>query len=91
MSVDENGMDPLDLPFESRSPRLICVTPSHQYPLGSVMSLTRRQRILALAQQHNCWVVEDDYDSEFRFSGSPIPALQGLIPDAPVIYLGTFQ
>ncbi|ABS49697.1 MULTISPECIES: PLP-dependent aminotransferase family protein [Yersinia pseudotuberculosis complex] len=91
VSVDENGMDPLDLPFESRSPHLICVTPSHQYPLGSVMSLTRRQRILALAQQHNCWVVEDDYDSEFRFSGSPIPALQGLIPDAPVIYLGTFS
>lgn len=77
VSVDENGMDPLDLPFESRSPRLICVTPSHQYPLGSVMSLTRRQRILALAQQHNCWVVEDDYDSEFRFQAVRSPRCKG--------------
>lgn len=90
--VDENGMDPADISGEDETPpKLICVTPSHQYPLGSVMSLARRQRILALAVQHGSWVVEDDYDSEFRYSGSPIPALQGLLPDAPVIYIGTFS
>jgi GntR family transcriptional regulator/MocR family aminotransferase len=91
MPVDESGMVPPEESEEIRPPRLICVTPSHQYPIGSVMSLARRQRILALAQQHGSWVVEDDYDSEFRFSGSPIPALQGLSSDSPVIYLGTFS
>lgn len=55
------------------------------------MSLERRQRLLALARQYGSWIVEDDYDSEFRFSGQPIPALQGLIPDAPVVYIGTFS
>jgi len=89
--VDENGMDPPDVLDDETPPRLICVTPSHQYPLGSVMSLARRQRLLSLAVQHGSWIVEDDYDSEFRYSGSPIPALQGLQPDAPVIYIGTFS
>jgi GntR family transcriptional regulator/MocR family aminotransferase len=55
------------------------------------MSLERRQRLLALARQTGSWIVEDDYDSEFRFSGQPIPALQGLVDDAPVIYTGTFS
>lgn len=87
--VDRAGMDPpehVDTP-----PKLIFVTPSHQYPLGCVMSLERRQRLLALARQTGSWIVEDDYDSEFRFSGQPIPALQGLVEDAPVIYTGTFS
>ena len=87
--VDSNGMDPPEQPDEP--PRLIFVTPSHQYPLGAVMSLERRQRLLALARRCGCWIVEDDYDSEFRFSGQPIPALQGLIADAPVVYIGTFS
>lgn len=72
-------------------PRLIFVTPSHQYPLGSIMSLRRRQQLLAMAAKARSWIVEDDYDSEFRFSGQPIPALQGLSEDAPVIYIGTFS
>ena len=55
------------------------------------MSLERRQRLLALARQQGSWIVEDDYDSEFRFSGQPIPALQGLVADAPVVYIGTFS
>ena len=55
------------------------------------MSLERRQRLLTLAHQHGSWIVEDDYDSEFRFSGQPIPALQGLVPEAPVVYVGTFS
>ncbi|WP_413730389.1 PLP-dependent aminotransferase family protein [Sodalis sp. RH22] len=88
--VDDQGLNPPDTAVAS-SPRLICVTPSHQYPTGAVMSLQRRQRLLALAQEHNAWVIEDDYDSEFRFSGNPIPALQSLAPQAPVIYIGTFS
>lgn len=87
--VDINGMNP---PEDSREiPRLIFVTPSHQYPLGAVMSLERRLRLLALARQSGSWIIEDDYDSEFRFSGQPIPALQGLVEQAPVVYLGTFS
>ncbi|AUH00592.1 PLP-dependent aminotransferase family protein [Prodigiosinella confusarubida] len=91
IEVDEQGMVPPDKVSPQWVPRLICVTPSHQYPLGSVMSLARRQRLLALAQEHGSWVIEDDYDSEFRFSGSPIPALQGLKNQPPVIYIGTFS
>lgn len=92
--VDEQGMmlpDVAALSGVTRLPRLICVTPSHQYPLGAVMSLQRRQQLLALAKSSGSWVVEDDYDGEFRFGDSPIPALQGLSADAPVIYLGTFS
>lgn len=90
LGVDEAGMlPPTDI--SALPPRLIFVTPSHQYPLGSVMSLARRQQFLALARSTGGWIVEDDYDSEFRFSGQPIPALQGLESDAPVIYIGTFS
>lgn len=87
--VDASGLCPPESIAEA--PRLIFVTPSHQYPLGAVMSLERRQRLLTLAHQHDSWIVEDDYDSEFRFSGQPIPALQGLVPEAPVVYVGTFS
>ncbi len=88
IAVDEEG---LQLPEAVDPPQLIFVTPSHQYPLGSVMSLARRLRLLDYARQHSCWIVEDDYDSEFRFSGHAIPSLQGLVGDAPVIYIGTFS
>lgn len=93
--VDEEG---LTLPDEdsggwqaAAAPRFIFVTPSHQYPLGAVMSLKRRRALLEFARRRGSWIVEDDYDSEFRFSGQPIPSLQGLEPDAPVIYIGTFS
>lgn len=72
-------------------PRLMHVTPSHQYPLGTTMSIGRRQALLAYAAQHGAYVVEDDYDSEFRFDGYPLPALQGLDPAERVIYVGTFS
>ena len=72
-------------------PKLIFVTPSHQYPLGSVMSLRRRLALLEQAERHGSWIVEDDYDSEFRYEGHPIPSLQGLVPNARVIYAGTFS
>ncbi|MDU6055641.1 MAG: PLP-dependent aminotransferase family protein, partial [Acinetobacter junii] len=69
----------------------IFVTPSHQYPLGSHLSVNRRKELIQIARQHNSWIVEDDYDSEFRFSGQPYPSLQGLENNAPVLYMGTFS
>ena len=88
--VDEEGLAPQGR-AQKHPPKLIFVTPSHQYPLGPVMSLSRRLALLEYASKHSSWIVEDDYDSEFRFSGHPIPSLQGLVPDAPVIYIGTFS
>ncbi|SSW64704.1 HTH-type transcriptional regulatory protein GabR [Achromobacter veterisilvae] len=89
LPVDEEGMR---LPETAATPpRFIFVTPSHQYPLGPVMSLARRRQLLAVARQSGSWIIEDDYDSEFRFSGRPIASLLGLEPDAPVIYMGTFS
>ncbi|WP_288820998.1 PLP-dependent aminotransferase family protein [uncultured Leclercia sp.] len=89
IAVDEQGMKPPEK--RVTPPRLIFVTPSHQYPLGSVMSLSRRQQLISLARETRSWIVEDDYDSEFRFSGQPIPSLQGLEEESPVIYIGTFS
>lgn len=66
------------------------VTPSHQYPLGMPMSMAQRNALLAWAKEHKAWIVEDDYDSEMRYSGHPFASLQGLDP-ARVIYLGTFS
>jgi len=90
IAVDEYGMAPT-FQDEATPPRLIYVTPSHQYPTGAVMSLARRHQLLALAQQHNAWILEDDYDSEFRFSGPPIASLAGLDTDGRVLYLGSFS
>jgi GntR family transcriptional regulator/MocR family aminotransferase len=87
--VDDQGLVPEPAP--AVRPKLIFVTPSHQYPLGSVMSLPRRQLLLSQAREFKSWIVEDDYDSEFRFSGQPIPSLQGLEENSPVIYIGTFS
>ncbi|MEB3767383.1 PLP-dependent aminotransferase family protein [Acinetobacter sp. MD2] len=95
-----NGLDLQPVPVDAEGimpdaaktvPKLIFVTPSHQYPLGSHLSLARRKQLLEIARKHGSWIVEDDYDSEFRFSGQPYPALQGLEPNAPVIYMGTFS
>lgn len=89
LPVDDEGMV---LPLSSAdAPRLIFTSPSHQYPLGSLMSAPRRLALLDYARQSDAWIVEDDYDSEFRYSGEPIPAMLGMVPDAPVVYLGTFS
>lgn len=88
--VDAEGFAPQER-HDAGPPRLIFVTPSHQYPLGCAMSLRRRLALLEYAKEHSSLIVEDDYDSEFRFSGHPIPSLQGLVAEAPVIYLGTFS
>jgi GntR family transcriptional regulator/MocR family aminotransferase len=71
--------------------RLAYVAPSHQFPLGSTMSLARRLALLEWAGGAGAWILEDDYDSEFRYAGSPIPSLQGLDSRDRVIYLGTFS
>ena len=71
--------------------RLAYVTPSHQFPLGVTMSLARRQALLAWAARASAWVIEDDYDSEIRYTGRPLAALQGLEPGGRVIYIGTFS
>ncbi|MBI1775761.1 MAG: PLP-dependent aminotransferase family protein [Proteobacteria bacterium] len=75
-----------DLP----TPRMIYVTPSCQWPLGTIMRLDERLRLLTLAEQHNAWIIEDDYDGEYRFRGQPVPALRGLDLSERVIYIGTF-
>jgi GntR family transcriptional regulator/MocR family aminotransferase len=71
--------------------RAAFVTPSHQYPLGSTMSASRRLQLLDWAQETGSWIVEDDYDSEYRYDSLPIPSLQGLDTDSRVIYIGTFS
>jgi GntR family transcriptional regulator/MocR family aminotransferase len=71
--------------------RAVYVTPSHQFPTGIAMSLKRLLELIAWAREHSSVILEDDYDSEYRYGGAPLPALQGLAPDAPVIYCGTFS
>ena len=88
--VDAQGMAP-EPKDEAHPPRMIYTTPSHQYPTGAVMSLARRQQILELARRHKAWILEDDYDSEFRFSGPPISSLAGLDQDERVLYMGSFS
>src|SRR5690242_12007548 len=70
-------------------PRIIYVTPSHQFPLGVTMSLQRRTALLDFARAHNAFIFEDDYDAEFRFAGPPLPSLQGIDNSSRVIYAGT--
>jgi GntR family transcriptional regulator / MocR family aminotransferase len=90
VSVDLEGMTPSTADFRV-TPRLIYTTPSHQYPKGMVMSYGRRRLLLDYAQNSNAWIIEDDYDSEFRFEGRPISSLQGMDEHGRVLYLGTFS
>ncbi len=78
---------------EEKAPdaRFVCVAPSHQYPLGVTMPLSRRLALLEWAQRVDGWIIEDDYDSEYRYSGKPIAALQGLDRDDRVVYVGSFS
>jgi GntR family transcriptional regulator / MocR family aminotransferase len=71
--------------------RVAFVTPSHQHPLGVVLSMGRRLELLAWARENKAWIVEDDYDSEFRYSGPPLSSLQGLDDSDRVIYVGTYS
>jgi GntR family transcriptional regulator/MocR family aminotransferase len=89
--VDAEGLCPSEDDWREHPPRLIMITPSHQYPTGRVMSLPRRLALIERARQCGAWIIEDDYDSEFRSAGPAPPALFGLRPDAPVVYVGTFS
>lgn len=89
IEVDDEGMclHPKDL---RHPPRFIVVTPSHQYPLGTVMSLSRRRMLLEYAAAKQAWIIEDDYDSEFRYGSRPLASLQGMDVNDRVLYMGTF-
>jgi GntR family transcriptional regulator/MocR family aminotransferase len=86
--VDDEGLNPREHDLQN-PPRLALVTPSHQYPLGMVMSLARRRTLLEYARQHGVWIIEDDYDSEFRYGSRPLASLQGLDEAGRVIYVGS--
>jgi GntR family transcriptional regulator/MocR family aminotransferase len=88
LKVDRRGWslaDP-DLP----PPRLIYVTPSCQWPFGTIMRIEERLQLLDIAERHGAWVIEDDYDGEYRFRGRPVPALRGLDHSDRVVYIGSF-
>ena len=94
IAVDTEGMSPSSDDINSTAPKFIYITPSHQYPTGAVMSLARRRQLIEYAQQSGAWLLEDDYDSEFRYSGRPIASLQGLAHESGisrVLYMGTFS
>ena len=87
--IDREGMV-IARPVKARSPKIIFVTPSHQFPLGMTMSLTRRRALIDFARTSDAFIFEDDHSSEFRFNGPPLPCLQGLDDSGRVIYAGTF-
>ena len=90
VSMDEWGMKVKEL--EKTQARIAYVMPSHQYPTGIVIPIKRRQELLKWAKkQEGRYLIEDDYDSEFRYKGRPIPALQGMDDSQKVIYMGTFS
>jgi GntR family transcriptional regulator / MocR family aminotransferase len=89
--VDAAGMAPRAADWHEAPPRLVYLTPSHQYPLGCVLSLERRLALIEHVRACGAWIIEDDYDSELRHGGPPLPSIQGLADDTPVVYLGTFS
>jgi len=89
--VDDEGLNVAAGIQRCANARAAYVTPSHQYPLGSTMSAGRRLQLLNWAQREGSWILEDDYDSEYRFESTPIASLQGLDRNARVIYIGTFS
>ncbi|MBW4630568.1 MAG: PLP-dependent aminotransferase family protein [Iphinoe sp. HA4291-MV1] len=92
IAVDESGLVVKDLAHHSSEQvRLVYVTPSHQFPTGAILSLSRRLELLTWAQKTGAFIIEDDYDSEYRYGERPIPALQGLDRSDSVLYIGTFS
>ncbi len=91
VDVDDEGFNLANVPKNVEKVKLIYVTPSHQYPLGVTMSLARRLALLDWARTKNAWIIEDDYNSEFRYAGRPLASLQGLDKAGRVIYVGTFS
>jgi len=94
VGLDQHGLSVEQLATAetgSQPVRLVYITPSHQYPLGVTMSLSRRLALLHWAARMGAWIVEDDYDSEYRYAGRPLAALQGLDQVGCVLYMGTFS
>ncbi len=91
LPIDAQGLIVGEGVRQALNSRMAVVTPSHQYPLGAVMSLSRRLELLKWAAENNAWILEDDYDSEYRYAGRPLSALQGLDTKGRVIYVGTFS
>jgi GntR family transcriptional regulator/MocR family aminotransferase len=88
VGVDDEGLIIEQLPSDVR---IICVTPSHQFPLGVTMSMRRREALIEFARQRGAIIIEDDYDGEFRYEGSPLPALRTASAADVVFYVGTFS
>ncbi|CAB3797113.1 HTH-type transcriptional regulatory protein GabR [Paraburkholderia ultramafica] len=91
MPVDADGMAAPPDAWLTQPPKLIYTSPAHQYPTGSVLSVARRLELIAQARRCGAWLIEDDYDGEFRHTGEPIASMQGLVDDAPVLYVGSFS
>lgn len=89
ISLDESGISVTDL--VASQAQVVHITPSHQFPMGIIMPIGRRRQLLQWAEKETHYLIEDDYDSEFRYSGRPIPALQGLEKNEHVVYLTTFS
>ncbi len=89
--VDNEGLNVARGMKRCRNARAAFVTPSHQYPLGATMSVSRRLQLLDWAHRQGAWIVEDDYDSEYRYESMPIASLQGLDHGGRVVYIGTFS
>lgn len=89
--IDAEGLDLGFAMARHPRPKVIFTTPSHQQPLGITMSLSRRLDLLTYAKENDAWIIEDDYDSEFRYRGRPLPALSALDRERRVFYVGTFS
>jgi GntR family transcriptional regulator / MocR family aminotransferase len=89
--VDDEGISIQKLSSYKKKVRVVYVTPSHQYPLGTLMSASRRLELLDWADQNRTWIIEDDYDSEYRYASRPLGSLQGIDNSSRVIYIGTFS
>ncbi|HTE34164.1 MAG TPA: PLP-dependent aminotransferase family protein [Chryseolinea sp.] len=87
--VNHSGIDISRL--KDRKRQLLYITPSHQYPTGAIMPVDNRLRLIQWAEKSGSYIIEDDYESEFRYSSKPIPALQGIDMSGQVIYIGTFS
>jgi GntR family transcriptional regulator / MocR family aminotransferase len=91
VSLDEEGINIHQLHALGKKIRAVYVTPSHQYPLGASMTASRRLELLDWAERNQSWIIEDDYDSEFRYASRPLGSLQGMDTASRVIYIGTFS
>lgn len=91
IAVDDEGIDVSEFASRGKRVRAVYVTPSHQYPLGLSMTASRRLELLDWAERNQSWIIEDDYDSEYRYASRPLGALQGMDTASRVIYIGTFS